>query len=108
MAGHWRRRRSHSRRLRSGRSTFISATWELRSEERKKTTSAYRHRCPDCGVVVVSVRMKRGGWAHFEGANGLGRVKHPCFNRGDGLGRRRDNETPDLFEKLEPLKHQDD
>jgi hypothetical protein len=46
--------------------------------------------------------MKRGGWAHFEGAKGLGRVKHPCFNRGEGLGRRRDNETPDLFDKLAP------
>jgi hypothetical protein len=41
--------------------------------------------------------MKRGGWAHFEGGKGLGHVKHPCFNRGEGLGRRRDNETPDLF-----------
>jgi hypothetical protein len=54
--------------------------------------------------MVVSVRMKRGGWAHFEGANGLGRVKHPCFSRGDNLGRRRDSETPDLFEKIDSIE----
>jgi hypothetical protein len=46
--------------------------------------------------------MKKGGWAHFEGAKGLESVKHPCFHRGEGLGRRRDNETPDLFDNLPP------
>jgi hypothetical protein len=46
--------------------------------------------------------MKGGGWAHFEGAKGLGRVKHPCFHRGEGLGRRRDNETLDLFDGAKP------
>jgi hypothetical protein len=44
--------------------------------------------------------MKRGGWAHFESAKGLGRVKHPCFHRGEGLSRRRDSQTPDLFDEL--------
>jgi hypothetical protein len=43
--------------------------------------------------------MKRGGWAHFEGAKGLGRVKHPCFYRGEGLSRLRDDNTPDLFDE---------
>jgi len=49
--------------------------------------------------MVVSVRMRQGGWAHFEGAKGLGRVKHPCLHRGEGLSARRDTETLDLFEK---------
>jgi hypothetical protein len=84
----------------SGGTTFVSATWELRPERSKRRAQTYRHSCPHCRAAVISVRMKRGGWAHFEGAKGLGRVKHPCFHRGEGLGRRRDNETPDLFDKL--------
>jgi hypothetical protein len=42
--------------------------------------------------------MKKGGWAHFEGARGLGQIKHACLHRGEGLSRRRDNETLDLFD----------
>src|SRR3569833_1480799 len=103
MGTHWIRRRSHQRRSISGRTIFIRDTWELRSESSKPRAKAYRHRCPNCGTVVISVHMKRGGWAHFEGTKGLERVKHPCFHRGEGLGRRRDNETPDLFDKLPPL-----
>lgn len=52
--------------------------------------------------------MKRGGWAHFEGAKGLGRIKHACLHRGEGLSRRRDKDTPDLFEFYDDegtLKH---
>lgn len=98
MRSHWVRRRPHRRSLKSGGTTLIRATWELRPERRKKQTAAYRHPCPHCGVTVVSVRMKRGGWAHFEGAKGLGRVKHPCLHRGEGLSKRRDDETLDLFE----------
>jgi len=41
--------------------------------------------------------MPNGGWAHFEGAKGLTRVKHPCLNIGEGLSKKRDNQTPDLF-----------
>jgi hypothetical protein len=99
MGSQWTRRRAHSRRSRSGGTILVSATWELRLERSKRQASKYRHPCPDCGAAVVSVHMKRGGWAHFEGAKGLGRVKHPCFNRGEGLGRRRDSETPDLFDE---------
>lgn len=51
---------------------------------------------------MISMRPKHGGWVHFEGAKGLGRIKHPCFHRGEGLSRRRDNDMPDLFEKLVP------
>lgn len=99
MKYRWIRRESHGRHLKSGRTTSVRETWELRAVGRKQPNQAYRHCCPDCGAFVVSVRMKRGGWAHFEGANGLGRIKHPCFHRGEGLSRRRDNETPDLFDR---------
>jgi hypothetical protein len=102
MGSHWIRRRSHGRRSKSGRTIFVREAWELRSEPGKRQARTYRHPCPDCGTGVISVHMKRGGWAHFEGAKGLGRIKHPCFNRGEGLGRRRDNETPDLFDKPAP------
>lgn len=109
MSGDWIRRRSHKRRLKSGRSTIVRETWELRPQSRKKRSQSYRHACPDCGAAVVSVRMKRGGWAHFEGAKGLGRVKHACFHRGERLSRRRDNETLDLFDDFErPEKNKED
>lgn len=98
MRRSWVRRRAHSRRSKRGLTVFVRETWELRPEQEKLAT-AYRHRCPDCGALVISVRMKRGGWAHFEGAKGLRQVKHPCFHRGEGLSQRRDSETPDLFEQ---------
>ncbi|GKY87393.1 hypothetical protein STA1M1_12620 [Sinisalibacter aestuarii] len=60
---------------------------------------AYRRRCPVCGAPVINVRMPNGGWAHFEGAKGLSRIKHPCLHIGEGLSRRRDDNTPDLFEQ---------
>lgn len=100
MRSHWIRRRSHGRRSKSGGTTFVRETWELRPERGERIPQTYRHPCPHCGARVISVHMKHGGWAHFEGAKGLGRVKHPCFHRGEGLGRRRDSETPDLFDTL--------
>ena len=98
MKSLWIHRRPHQRRSKSGGTTFVRQTWELRLERSKRRSQAYRHTCPDCGTAVVSVHMKSGGWAHFEGAKGLGRVKHPCLHRGEGLSRRRDSETPDLFD----------
>lgn len=44
------------------------------------------------------MRMKKGGWLHTEARRGLTRVKHPCFYQGDKLSRRRDADTPDMFE----------
>jgi len=41
--------------------------------------------------------MQNGGWGHFEGAKGLGRIKHPCFTIGAGLSRNRDDRTLDLL-----------
>lgn len=109
MAGRWIRRRSHGRRSKSGSTIFVRETWELRSERGERRAQTYRHPCPYCGASVISVHMKRGGWAHFEGAKGLGQVKHPCFHRGEGLSRRRGDDTPDLFDDLPPdgpLAHQ--
>ena len=102
MRGHWTKRRAHQRRSKSGSSTFVRATWELRPNRNRQRAQVYRHACPHCGAGVLSVHMKKGGWAHFEGAKGLGSVKHACFHRGEGLGRRRDDATPDLFDKPTP------
>lgn len=102
MADRWVRRKAHRRSARTGGTTLVRATWELRPERAKQKTQAYRHPCPDCGALVVSVRMKRGGWAHFEGGMGLGGIKHACFHRGEGLGRRRDDDTPDMFGPVSP------
>ena len=45
--------------------------------------------------------MPKGGWVHFEGGKGLTRIKHPCLHLGEGLGKRRDEDTPDLFGALQ-------
>lgn len=42
--------------------------------------------------------MPNRGWAHFEGAQGLTRVKHPCLHLGEGLSKKKDEETLELFE----------
>ncbi|MGN6534397.1 MAG: hypothetical protein ACTHKQ_01530 [Mesorhizobium sp.] len=41
--------------------------------------------------------MPNGGWGHFEADGGLRNVKHACFYRGDGLSKKRDTETADMF-----------
>lgn len=96
----WIRRRAHTRRSKSGRTTLVRGTWEQRSArlgKNKKQIYSYRHHCRSCGAEVISVRMPRGGWGHFEGREGLGRIKHPCFYRGEGLGRDRETDMDDLF-----------
>jgi hypothetical protein len=44
--------------------------------------------------------MPRGGWGHFNGAPGLGKIKHPCMYLGQGLGRRRAVDMDDLFDAI--------
>lgn len=92
----WFFRRGHMRQLRKGRAVLVRGTWVYQAENRKG--SAYKHVCPHCGADIVSVRMARGGWGHFEGRKGLGRIKHPCLHLGEMLSRRRDNKTLDMFE----------
>lgn len=92
------KRRAHKRRLRNGRSTRVRESWVIQRTEPGKQNGSYRHACPRCGAPVISVRMKNGGWVHFEGTKGLTSVKHPCMHIGEGLSRRRDENTPDLFD----------
>lgn len=101
MTGKWHRRAAHTRRGKDGQIIHVrsSTVFTNPSSTRKGKKAAFRQSCPECGAQIVSVNMKNGGWAHFEGGKGLGRVKHPCFDRGKGLSKRRDKNTTDLFEK---------
>lgn len=90
------RRRAHARRSRRGTLHIVGPTWVRgRVPGMKK---ARLRRCPRCGARILTVAMPNGGLAHFEGALGLGRVKHPCLHQGEGLSRRPDEDTPDLFD----------
>ncbi|MDK1390013.1 hypothetical protein QN224_32355 [Sinorhizobium sp. 8-89] len=99
MGHRWFPRKSHPRRLASGKVTSVCSTIVCRGVDEKSKKQSYRHPCPHCGAQIVSVHMRNGGWAHFEGKQGLSRTKHSCLHLGDGLGRRRDNLTPDLFDQ---------
>ena len=92
-------RRAHIRRLKPGKTTHVAAAKVLINIDGDNgATRSFENRCPDCGVLINSRRMPNGGWGHFEAARGLTRTKHPCFNRGEGLSKRRDKDTPDLFD----------
>jgi hypothetical protein len=96
------RRRAHSRRTPSGGTTFVRASnvcFEVRDADGGST---HQRTCPKCGAAIISVKMPKGGWAHFEGGSGLTRAKHPCLHRGENLSKARDTETFDLFEALDP------
>lgn len=99
MKPQWIRRRAHTRRLLKGGATYVRANWALRCSKGVSKSGSYRHPCPHCGASVTSVHMPNGGWAHFEGGKGLGRVKHPCLHIGDGLSKKRDDQTGDLFDR---------
>lgn len=95
------RRRAHSRRTRSGRTTFVREAYVCIEVSDAGAGSAHQRACPECGAAIISVRMPKGGWAHFEGGSGLTRAKHPCLHRGENLSKARDTETFDLFDALE-------
>jgi hypothetical protein len=42
--------------------------------------------------------MPNKGWVHFEGGEGLGKIKHPCLRRGEGIKKGNDEITGDLFD----------
>ncbi len=96
MTPHWIWRKSHTRLTRSGRIVPVRASWYLYAPQAKP--GSYRHRCPVCHTEIISVHFPRGGWAHFEAKPGLTRVKHSCLHIGEGIGRARDDCTPDLFD----------
>lgn len=77
--------------------TVVRESWVFR-DEREKKNRRYAHPCPICGTRIVSVHMPNGGWAHFENAKGLSRIKHPCLHLGEDLPQGRDEQTLDLFE----------
>ncbi|APO69887.1 hypothetical protein IE4872_PB00013 (plasmid) [Rhizobium gallicum] len=90
-------RRAHTRRLLSGYVTSVSKTLvRYRATDATEKTSYY-HPCRKCGATILTRRLPNGGWAHFEGKDGLSRIKHPCQTIGVGLSRRRDPFTLELF-----------
>lgn len=91
-------RRSHIRLSRRGKLHRVRASWVR--DDRSQSRPPRTRKCPTCGARILIYRMPNGGLAHFEGGRGLGGVKHPCFGLGEGLSRRRDDETPDLFDGL--------
>lgn len=101
MAYRWVKRESYSRRLKSGKRVPVSSYWALYQTADEKKKSRRRTSCPECGALIISRRMPNGGMAHFEGRPSLSRIKHPCLHRGEGISKRRDSSTPDLFEKKE-------
>ena len=98
MTDRWFYRKAHTRRLSTGRTVSVRGGWVFKDDRRSRKCASFRRACPTCGALIVSVRMPRGGWAHFEGGKGLTRIKHPCLHLGEGLSGRRDENTPDLFE----------
>ena len=99
MSYQWTKRKSHFRRLKSGCTVRVAESWILRDiNEQVEKKQAFVHGCPKCGARILSVHMPNGGWAHFESGEGLSRVKHPCLHLGEGLGKKRDLETDDLFD----------
>ncbi len=94
-------RKEHTRRLKSGDTVRVAASWILReSASKSHRVNQFTHLCPKCGAKVRSVRMPNGGWAHFEAAGGLESLKHPCFDIGADIALSKDPNTPDLFEHL--------
>jgi len=92
-------RKAHFRRLNSGKQTQVRETWVTHEANGAGAKSrSFKHSCPSCGCNVISVHMPNGGWAHFEAAKGLRRIKHPCLHRGEDYSRCRDDKTLDLFD----------
>jgi hypothetical protein len=101
MTERWYYRKAHTRRLSTGRTVFVRGGWALLGDRGSGKGASFRRTCPICGALIVSVDMPKGGWVHFEGGEGLTRIKHPCLHLGEGLSRRRGEGTPDLFSALQ-------
>lgn len=95
----WVTRRAHARRLPAGGTAYVRGSWVLTKSGSDRKRRSHRSPCPKCGAGVLSVNMPNGGWGHFEGAEGLSRVKHPCFDRRMPAVRRGDDGNLDLFEQ---------
>ena len=75
---------------------YVRETLVLALREGEEKSRVYRGCCPRCGAIIRSVNMPNGGWAHFEGAEGLGKIKHPCFDKRASV-KRSDDGNLDLF-----------
>lgn len=98
MEARWIKRRAHSRHLHACGLVFVRESWVLTFREAPSKSRAYLGPCPNCGAGILSVNMPDGGWAHFEGAKGLAKVKHPCFDSRRAAVKRGDDGNLDLFE----------
>jgi len=98
MAGRWIHKKPYIRRE-NGRAIHVRACWVWyeNSDQRKKQKAGI---CPMCNAAILTVPMPNGGWGHFEAGKGLSKVKHPCFTIGNGLSKKKDTNTPDLFETI--------
>jgi len=106
MQNFWFKRKQHLRRLASGKHVPISACWVPNGMNSPDKTSRRTHPCPQCGAIISTVRMPNRGWVHFETGKGLSHIKHPCLHLGEGLSRKRDNDTQDLFAENETAPRQ--
>ena len=95
------KRRAHPRRLPSGRTTFVRETLVFYDGANNANQNAYRHPCPVCGTEIITVRMPNRGIVHFEGAVGLTKIKHSCLHIDRNRGRKRDDQTLDLFDSTD-------
>jgi hypothetical protein len=108
MAQLWVERRGHSRRLPSGRMVYVGRAWERRTVLDGVARTSILGRCPQCGAKILSIGMPNGGRVSFEGQDGLTRIKHPCFHRGESLGKSRDRDTADLFDNVAVAEEETD
>jgi predicted RNA-binding Zn-ribbon protein involved in translation (DUF1610 family) len=104
MTFRWVKRRSHTRRLANGVFTTVQECWVPVAPPSAEKKNSYRHPCPVCGTEIISVRMPNGGWAHFEGREGLTNVKHPCMHMGERLSKKRE---PDNLDWVDEVNKQD-
>lgn len=100
MLGNFHTRRAHPRFV-GGRAIRVSETTVFREDRSQRKLRSYSLSCPICGKPIIRIRMPNSGAAFFEGGDGLRQVKHPCFTVGRGLSRKRDEDTPDLFDSLD-------
>lgn len=96
MAGLVFKRRAHLRKGRRG-NIPVRECLVYRVDAVDRVAGSFPLKCEKCGAPIIRVRMPNGGTTFFEGRDGLTGVKHSCFSIGQGLSRRRDKDTPDLF-----------
>lgn len=83
MTTQWVYRRAHFRISKSGNLVFVRSSSALCGKATSKLHRRGGKKCPVRGAKIQSVHMPNGSWAHFEGARGLGRMKHPCLHIGE-------------------------